>query len=128
MRGVGAVMIMDGDLQDPPEVIPRFVRLWREGNDVVYAVRQKRKENAVKRLGYFTFYRLLQGDQRDRHPARLGRLLPDGPPGRGGVAEPARAGRFVRGLRTFVGFRQVGLPYERGRREGRDSRNTRSLP
>ena len=42
------VMVMDGDLQDPPEVIPQFVQLWREGNDVVYAVRQKRKESRAQ--------------------------------------------------------------------------------
>jgi len=112
-----AVMIMDGDLQDPPELIPRFVRLWREGNDVVYAIRHKRKENAVKRLGYFTFYRLLRaiseidipldsGDfcLMDRRVVEALRSLPE-------------QARFVRGLRTFVGFRQVGLPYERGGRQ-----------
>ncbi|HKI19384.1 MAG TPA: glycosyltransferase family 2 protein [Isosphaeraceae bacterium] len=112
-----AVMIMDGDLQDPPELIPRFVRLWREGNDVVYAIRHKRKENAVKRLGYFTFYRLLRaiseidipldsGDfcLMDRRVVEALRSLPE-------------QARFVRGLRTFVGFRQVGLPYERGARQ-----------
>jgi polyisoprenyl-phosphate glycosyltransferase len=112
-----AVMIMDGDLQDPPELIPRFVRLWREGNDVVYAIRRKRKENTVKRLGYFTFYRLLRaiseidipldsGDfcLMDRRVVEALRSLPE-------------QARFVRGLRTFVGFRQVGLPYERAARQ-----------
>jgi polyisoprenyl-phosphate glycosyltransferase len=107
------VTVMDGDLQDPPEVIPQFVQLWREGNDVVYAVRQKRKESALKKLGYFTFYRLLRaisdieipldsGDfcLMDRRVVEALRNLPE------------RA-RFVRGLRTFVGFRQVGLAYER---------------
>ncbi len=110
------VMVMDGDLQDPPEVIPQFVQLWREGNDVVYAVREKRKESALKQLGYFTFYRLLRaisdieipldsGDfcLMDRRVVEALRNLPE------------RA-RFVRGLRTFVGFRQVGLAYERAAR------------
>jgi len=112
-----SVMVMDGDLQDPPEVIPKFVQLWREGSDVVYAVRQNRKESALKQLGYFTFYRLLRaisdieipldsGDfcLMDRRVVEALRNLPE------------RA-RFVRGLRTFVGFRQVGLAYERGARE-----------
>ena len=54
-----AVMVMDGDLQDPPEMIPQFVSQWREGFDVVYAVRRRRKEGPVKRLGYYAFYRLL---------------------------------------------------------------------
>jgi glycosyltransferase involved in cell wall biosynthesis len=112
-----AVMVMDGDLQDPPEVIPQFVQVWREGSDVVYAVRQKRKESSLKQLGYFTFYRLLRaisdieipldsGDfcLMDRRVVEALRNLPE------------RA-RFVRGLRTFVGFRQVGLAYERAARE-----------
>jgi dolichol-phosphate mannosyltransferase len=111
-----AVIVMDGDLQDPPEVIPQFIGSWREGNDVVYAVRTKRKENLVMRLCYFAFYRLLRliGDLdipldsgdfclMDRRVVdALGSL-------------PERT-RFVRGLRTYVGFRQVGLEYERAAR------------
>src|SRR4051794_20078260 len=54
-----AVMVMDGDLQDPPEVIPQFVARWREGYDVVYAVRRRRKEGPAKRLGYHVFYRMM---------------------------------------------------------------------
>jgi polyisoprenyl-phosphate glycosyltransferase len=112
-----AVMLMDGDLQDPPEVIPEFVARWREGHDVVYAVRRLRKEDPLKRLGYFAFYRILNsisdidipldsGDfcLMDRRVANVLRDLPE------------RA-RFVRGLRTFVGFRQIGLEYERAARE-----------
>jgi dolichol-phosphate mannosyltransferase len=111
-----AVIVMDGDLQDPPEVIPQFVGSWREGNDVVYAVRTKRKENLVMRLCYFVFYRLLRliGDLdipldsgdfclMDRRVVEALRRLPE-------------QTRFVRGLRTYVGFRQVGLEYERAAR------------
>src|SRR5262249_9428149 len=54
-----AVVIMDGDLQDPPEVLTQFLHMWREGFDVVYAIRRHRKEGWIKRLGYYTFYRLL---------------------------------------------------------------------
>jgi polyisoprenyl-phosphate glycosyltransferase len=115
-RGL-AVAVMDGDLQDPPEAIPEFVRLWREGNDVVYAVRRRRKEGPAKRLGYFAFYRLLNaisdldipldsGDfcLMDRRVVDTLKQLPE-------------TRRFVRGLRSFVGFRQVGLTYERAARE-----------
>lgn len=107
------VAIIDGDLQDPPEVIPDFIRMWRSGYDVVYAVRTKRKEGALKRLGYFVFYRLLSlmseidfpldsGDfcVMDRKVVDALKTLPE-------------RMRFVRGLRTFVGFRQIGLAYER---------------
>ena len=54
-----AIIIMDGDMQDPPEVLPRFLEKWHEGYEVIYAVRQRRKENRVKRLGYHCFYRIL---------------------------------------------------------------------
>ena len=54
-----AVIVMDGDLQDPPELIPELVRRWRDGADVVYAVRRSRAEGPLKRLAYQAFYRLL---------------------------------------------------------------------
>ncbi len=108
---------MDGDLQDPPEVIPDFLAMWRQGHDVVYAVRQARKEGLLKRLGYSVFYRLLSaisdleipldsGDfgLMDRRVVEAMKTLPEHK-------------RFVRGLRTFVGFQQVGLTYERSARE-----------
>lgn len=111
-----AVMIIDGDLQDPPEVLPAFIAKWKEGNDVVYAVRTKRKENIFKRAAYALFYRLLNrlsyldvpldsGDfcLMDKRVVEALRRLPE-------------RKRFVRGLRTWVGFRQVGLAYERERR------------
>ncbi len=123
-----AVMVMDGDLQDPPEVIPQFVARWREGYDVVYAVRQRRKEGLPKRIGYFVFYRMLNaisdldipldsGDfcLMDRQVVDALKRLPE-------------QARFVRGLRTFVGFRQVGLPYERdARAAGRPKYSLRAL-
>lgn len=112
-----AVIVMDGDLQDPPEVLPQFVAKWREGYEVVYAVRKHRKEGPLKRLGYYCFYRLLNaisdidipldsGDfcLMDRRVVDVLKHLPE-------------RMRFVRGLRSFVGFRQVGLAYERAHRE-----------
>ncbi len=111
-----AVMIIDGDLQDPPEVLPQFIAKWKEGYDVVYAVRTKRKENILKRAAYAAFYRLLNqlsyldvpldsGDfcLMDKRVVEAMRRLPE-------------RKRFVRGLRTWVGFRQAGLAYERDRR------------
>ena len=59
-RGTEALFIIDGDLQDPPELLPDFYQKMQEGYDVVYAVRRKRKENIIKRTGYFLFYRLLK--------------------------------------------------------------------
>ncbi len=114
--GGEAVMIIDGDLQDPPEVLSQFIAKWKEGYDVVYAIRTKRKENVFKRAAYALFYRMLKrlsyldipldsGDfcLMDKRVVEAMRKLPE-------------RKRFVRGLRTWVGFRQVGLAYERDKR------------
>jgi polyisoprenyl-phosphate glycosyltransferase len=112
-----AILMMDGDLQDPPETIPEFVARWEEGYDVVYAVRQHRKESALKRAGYFTFYRLLNAISDLDIPLDSGDFcLMDRRVVQAIQALPERK-RFVRGLRTFVGFRQTGLAYERAARE-----------
>jgi glycosyltransferase involved in cell wall biosynthesis len=54
-----AVVLMDGDLQDPPEVLPEMIRLWKEGFHVVYTVKRSRRENPLKRLAFRSFYRIL---------------------------------------------------------------------
>jgi len=107
---------MDGDLQDPPEVIPSFVQLWRDGYDVVYAVRRRRKEGCLKRLGYFSFYRLLKAISDLEIPVDSGDFcLMDRKVVDVLCHLPERL-RFIRGLRTFAGFRQVALPYDRDAR------------
>ncbi len=126
-RGRG-VVLMDGDLQDPPEVLPQFFARWREGVEVVYAVRRHRKEGVFWRLGYFAFYRILNAISDLDIPLDSGdfclmdRKVVDALKGL-----PERA-RFMRGLRTFVGFRQAGLVYERAAREaGRPKYTLRGL-
>lgn len=109
-----AVVVMDGDLQDPPEAIPALWSKWQEGYDVVYAIRSSRPEGPWKRLAYAAFYRLLGRVVAIEIPrdagdfAILSRRVVDllG-------AMPERR-RFVRGLRAWVGFRQTGLPIARG--------------
>lgn len=111
-----AVVVLDGDLQDPPEIIGLLLERWREGFDVVYAVRTKRKEGWIKRFGYFAFYRLLRGISELDIPLDTGDFcLMDRQVLTALNALPERS-RFVRGLRTFVGFRQVGVRYERDAR------------
>jgi polyisoprenyl-phosphate glycosyltransferase len=111
-RGDG-VMIMDADLQDPPEVLPQFIDKWREGHDVVYAIRAQRKEGWMKRTAYALFYRLLQRVANIDIPLDAGdfcimdRRVVDLL-----VGMPER-NRFVRGIRSWVGLDQVGLAYER---------------
>jgi glycosyltransferase involved in cell wall biosynthesis len=111
-----AVIVMDGDLQDPPEVIPDFINKWREDFQVVYAIREKRKEHFLKRFLYHTFYLILQGISRTDMPLDAGDFcLMDRCVVNELTALPER-NRFVRGLRSWVGFRQVGLAYERDAR------------
>jgi len=119
-----AVVVMDSDLQDPPEILSQMVERWRQGVEVVYAVRKRRQESWFKRACYYLFYRLL-------------RILStmDIPPDAGDfclmdrcVADQLRRlsehGRFVRGLRAWVGFRQEPLEYERSARFAGESKYT----
>ena len=107
------VCIMDADLQDPPEVLHTFLAKWQEGWEVVYAVRTERKEWWGKRLAYAAFYRLLQRVANIEIPLDAGdfcvmdRRVVDEL-----VGMPER-NRFVRGIRSWVGFKQIGVPYER---------------
>lgn len=111
-----AIVVMDGDLQDPPEAIREFVAPYREGCDVVYARRVRRKEPWWLRLCYFTFYRAM---------ARLSDINLPVDAGDFGlmsrrVVEQLRQmrehHRYLRGLRSWAGFRQVGVPVERSQR------------
>ena len=116
VAGGDVVALMDCDLQDPPEILPAFLAKWREGFQVVYAIRKKRKEWIGKRFAYWAFYRLMSaiseleipldsGDfcVMDRSAVELINSLPE-------------RQRFVRGLRTWIGLRQVGIEYERDAR------------
>ncbi|MFN5514992.1 MAG: glycosyltransferase family 2 protein [Cyanobacteriota bacterium] len=112
-RGQAAI-ILDADLQDPPELIPELIRRWREGYQVVYAQRTKRKrEGWFKKLTAYAFYRLLRrladvdipadtGDfcLMDRRVIDLLNAMPE-------------RNRYIRGLRSWVGFRQTAVYFER---------------
>ena len=109
-----AVAIIDGDLQDPPEVITQMVARWRAGADVVYGVRNSRQgESAFKRGTAHFFYRFMQRLGNSDIPADVGdfRLL-DRCVVNALCALPERD-RFLRGLVVWVGFRQEGVSYER---------------
>jgi glycosyltransferase involved in cell wall biosynthesis len=114
------VVVMDADLQDPPEIIPAMIERWRAGFDVVYGQRAKRVGNPLKRLGYWAFYRLVALMADIRIPLDSGDFcLLDRRVVRAISALPERL-RFPRGLRAWVGFRQCGIPYDRpARRAGK---------
>ncbi len=110
------IAVLDADLQDPPDVVLRMIDKWREGFDVVYGVRQNRKEGPILRAAYSLFYRVMRrvanvdlpldaGDfsLMDRRVVDLINAMPE-------------HNRFVRGLRGWVGFKQTGMPYDRAAR------------
>lgn len=111
-----AVIVMDADLQDPPEVLDRFVEKWREGYEVVYGIRRKRKEGILLRACYAVFYRLLSSLSGTWIPEESGdfclmdRRVVDH------LMRMPEHNRFVRGLRAWLGFRQIGVEYERDAR------------
>jgi polyisoprenyl-phosphate glycosyltransferase len=111
--GGGAVAVMDADLQDPPEILTQCLKLWQDGYEVVFAVRQTRQEGLLLRAAYRVFYRVLRalaaidipldsGDfcLMDRRVVSVLRSMPE-------------RNMFVRGMRAWSGFRQIGLVYER---------------
>jgi glycosyltransferase involved in cell wall biosynthesis len=119
-----AVILMDADLQDPPEILPQFLNKWREGYQVVYAVRKTRQEHLLKRLAYAAFYRLLQRISDIPIPLDSGdfclmdRAVVDT------IKSMQERNRFVRGLRSWAGFRQIGLEYDRDKRYGGEVKYT----
>lgn len=111
-----AVILMDGDLQDSPEAIISFLRLWQQGYDVVYAIRKNRKEKWLKRLAFKSFYyiqRKLSGivtpmdagifSLMDRKVILTLRQMPE-------------RNKYLSGLRAYAGFKQIGVYVERGPR------------
>jgi polyisoprenyl-phosphate glycosyltransferase len=108
-----AVVLMDSDLQDAPEAIPEMLRRWQDGEDVVYAVRCKRKESGWKRLSFSAFHRLLARSATVPIPAEAGIFgLIDRRVAQEILALPERD-RYFPGLRSWVGLRQSGLVVER---------------
>src|SRR5690606_3922619 len=109
-----AVVVIDADLQDPPELIPELVRQWRAGFDVVYAKREAREgESVLKRSTAYLFYRVMQSISRVKIPEDTGdyRLLSRR------AVEALRSfreqHRFMKGLFTWIGYPQRAVPYRR---------------
>jgi polyisoprenyl-phosphate glycosyltransferase len=111
-----AVVMMDGDLQDPPEVIPDLVACWRNGAEVVRAMRRDRAERGVRRVGFDAFYRALDWISDFPIPRQVGNF---GLIDRRALAELNRLpekNRFLPGLRAWIGFDQRTVMYERKER------------
>ncbi len=111
-----ACILLDGDLQDPPELIEQFVERWKEGFDVVYGERVSRDAPRMMRIFYKGFYRVFQRAAYVKVPLDAGdfslidRRVVDA------LRSMPEKQRFVRGLRAWVGFKQAGVPYVRPER------------
>lgn len=116
VRGTEAIMIIDGDLQDPPELVTDFYKLYKEGYDVIYAIRKGRKEGWLLTRMFSLYYRIQKklvdidvpldsGDfsMVSRRVIDLMNQLPE-------------ESRYLRGLRTWLGFKQIGVEYDRPER------------
>jgi nucleoside-diphosphate-sugar epimerase/glycosyltransferase involved in cell wall biosynthesis len=118
-----ACVLLDGDLQDPPELIEQFVALWREGNDVVYGRRVKREATLFMQFAYKAFYRVFDYFSYVRIPHDAGDFsLMDKRVVRALLRFPERD-LFLRGVRAFAGFRQTGVDYVRPERRFGTSTN-----
>jgi glycosyltransferase involved in cell wall biosynthesis len=118
------VAIIDADLQDPPEELPRFFHKCREGFDIVYGVRTKRKEGWVKRMAYHGFYRLLARVASIRIPLDSGDFCVMSRRAVDALASLPERNRFIRGLRSWIGLAQTGVEYERHARAAGEPKYT----
>ena len=123
-RGTEGLFIIDGDLQDPPELLAEFYHHLKQGNEVIYGVRRKRKESMAKVGAYGLFYRILErisyidmpldsGDfsMISRRVADVMNAMPE-------------ESRYLRGMRAWVGFKQIGVGYDRDERAAGEPKYT----
>ena len=118
-----AVVIIDADLQDPPELIPELIEQWRKGYQVVYAVRTERVgESWFKKVTAALFYRLIYRITDVKIPLDTGdfrlldRRVVDA------LGQMRERHRFLRGMAAWVGFRQIGVPYKRAARQAGETK------
>jgi polyisoprenyl-phosphate glycosyltransferase len=117
-----AVVMIDADLQDPPELIRDFHARWKEGYDVIFAQRRRLREGLVKRVVYHLFYRVLHFLANIQIPLDSGDFsLIDRKIVMHLRALPERT-RFLRGLRSWIGYRQIGVEYVRQPRQDGESK------
>jgi glycosyltransferase involved in cell wall biosynthesis len=112
-----AIVIMDGDLQDPPEVVPDMISRWREGFDIVYGIRKNREgESRLKRSSAKLFYRVLGRMSKVEMPFDVGDFRLVDRRALDVVRSMREGNRYLRGMFSWVGFKQTGIEYVRERR------------
>ncbi len=123
-RGTEGLFIIDGDLQDPPELLAEFYRHLKEGSDVVYGVRRKRKESLAKIGAYGLFYRILERISYIEMPldsgdfSMISRRVADV------MNAMPEESRYLRGMRAWIGFKQTGVEYDRQERAAGEPKYT----
>ncbi|MDV6167732.1 glycosyltransferase family 2 protein [Flavobacterium sp. DG1-102-2] len=121
-RGRQGVMVIDGDLQDPPELVTEFHNLLMRGYDVIYAVRKNRKESVIKRFAYWIYYRLQKKISNFNIPidsgdfSMLSRRVVDH------MNDMPEQSRYLRGMRSWIGFKQTGYEYNRDERQAGETK------
>ena len=122
VRGQKGAMIIDGDLQDPPELVIEFYELLVNGYDVIYAIRKNRKESLLKKAAYSTYYRLQKKISSFNIPidsgdfSMLSRRVVDN------INNMPEQSRYLRGMRAWVGFKQIGYEYDRDERQAGETK------
>ena len=125
-QGCGAVVTMDADLQDPPELITDLVVRWREGSEVVLAVRRSRQETGLRRLGMDLFHRCFGAVADLRMDANTGTFSLLDRVAVEAVCQLPERNRFFPGLRSWVGFRTAEVSYDRQERAAGQPQQTLS--
>ncbi|MGV3558461.1 glycosyltransferase family 2 protein [Larkinella arboricola] len=123
-KGTEALFIIDGDLQDPPELLTEFYAKFKEGYDVVYAVRKKRKEGFFKKTAYFLFYRFMKSISYVDIPLDSGDFSLISRRVANVLNQMPEESRFIRGMRSWIGFKQIGVEYERDARVAGEAKYT----
>lgn len=111
-----AIILLDGDLQDPPELIKTFYKKWEEGYDIVYGVRVKRETTTFLQIAYKAFYRIFNAVSYLEIPLDAGDFSLIGRNAVDAMNTLPEKNRFLRGIRAWVGFKQIGVPYNRPER------------
>ena len=122
VRGKKGTMIIDGDLQDPPELVNQFYDLLKSGYDVIYAVRRNRKESFIKKMAYSSYYRLQKKVSNFNIPidsgdfSMLSRRVVDA------INSMPEQSRYLRGMRAWVGYKQIAYEYDRDERHAGETK------
>ncbi|SVB95089.1 uncharacterized protein METZ01_LOCUS247943 [marine metagenome] len=111
-----ALILMDGDLEDPPELIPEFLEKWEEGNEVVYGVKESRQRKAYEKLMFSAYYKLLKRFSEVSVDQQAGMFSLIDKKVANALKKCSEKNKYYVGLRFFIGFKQARINYHREKR------------